>query len=116
MVIILGESDELPEVSIGARVSQQRAVVEALGTFLGTDEVEFSLTSLATGTTRKHNHLHDVGVIRSSRPLALSLRAPRRNAVTPVYECASRAPVAAQRGLTSSPETLANSTSLERTT
>jgi hypothetical protein len=43
-----------------AHACHSSAVVEALATFLGTDQVEFSLTSGATGTTRKHNHLHDV--------------------------------------------------------
>jgi hypothetical protein len=43
-----------------AHACHSSAVAEALRTFLGTDEVEFSLTSGATGTTRKHNRLDDV--------------------------------------------------------
>jgi hypothetical protein len=43
-----------------AHACHSSAVVEALGTFLGTDEVEFSLTSAATGTTRTHDRLDDV--------------------------------------------------------
>jgi len=35
-------------------------VVEALGTFFGTDEVRVSLDSLATGTTRSFNRLHEI--------------------------------------------------------
>jgi hypothetical protein len=43
-----------------AHACHSSAVVEALSTFLGTHEVNFSLASEATGTTRQYNHLHDV--------------------------------------------------------
>jgi len=43
-----------------AHACHSSAVVEALRTFLGSDEVELSLTSAATGTTRKHTHLDAV--------------------------------------------------------
>ena len=43
-----------------AHVCHSSAVVEALAAFLGTDEVELTLTSAATGTTRKYNRLKDV--------------------------------------------------------
>jgi hypothetical protein len=45
-----------------AHACHSSAVVEALGTFFGTDAAHVSLllVSDATGTTRKYNHLHDV--------------------------------------------------------
>jgi hypothetical protein len=43
-----------------AHACHSSAVVEALRAFLGSDEVEFSLTSAATGTTIKHSDLDDV--------------------------------------------------------
>jgi hypothetical protein len=35
-------------------------VVEALEAFFGTDDVRVTIDSLATGTTRSFNHLHEI--------------------------------------------------------
>jgi PAP2 superfamily len=43
-----------------AHACHSSAVVEAIVAFFGTDNVRFSVTSEATGTTREHNHLRDV--------------------------------------------------------
>jgi hypothetical protein len=43
-----------------AHACHSGAVVEALGTFFGTGDVQLSLTSDATGTTRTYRHLDDV--------------------------------------------------------
>ncbi|MGQ0733383.1 MAG: vanadium-dependent haloperoxidase [Acidobacteriota bacterium] len=43
-----------------AHACHTSAVVEAISTFFGTRDVQLSLDSHATGTTRKYNHLNDV--------------------------------------------------------
>jgi hypothetical protein len=43
-----------------AHACHSSAVVEALGTFFGTDDVHLSLSSDATGKTRRYSRLHDV--------------------------------------------------------
>jgi hypothetical protein len=54
-----------------AHACHTSAVVEALSAFFGTGEVQFSLDSDATGTTRKYSHLHDaVRDVEQARVLA----------------------------------------------
>jgi hypothetical protein len=54
-----GATPNFPEYP-SAHACHSSAVVEALGTFFGTGEVQFSLASVATGTTRTYIHLSDI--------------------------------------------------------